>query len=147
MHVLIALLLGLLFGLGLIISGMTDPAKVLAFLDFAGLWDPSLGLVMAGAIGVAVWPFRQVGRRGQSWLGGGDPPAEAGAVDRSLIVGSVLFGIGWGLSGLCPGPALVGLGAGYLPAAVFVIAMIFGMEAYEWMRGAQKRRLKASAGK
>ena len=117
-------LLGLVFGLGLLLSGMTDPAKVIAFLDVAGRWDPSLALVMLGAIGVAIGPFQLAGRhRDQS----------VRQVDRPMLLGSALFGIGWGLGGFCPGPALLGLAAGYFPAAIFVLAMLLGMEIYQWL--------------
>ncbi|PKO88106.1 MAG: hypothetical protein CVU16_14585 [Betaproteobacteria bacterium HGW-Betaproteobacteria-10] len=124
-------LLGVVFGLGLIFSGMSNPAKVLAFLDIGGAWDPSLAFVMLGASGVAALLFAYAGKRGQSWLGAACSPLEKGAPDRGLIGGSLLFGIGWGLSGFCPGPALVGLGAGFAPAVLFVIAMLLGMAAYE----------------
>ena len=102
-----ALLAGLVFGLGLIISGMANPAKVQGFLDLAGAWDPSLALVMAGAIGAAFLPFRLAGQRKKSWLG--EPLHLPGTreITPRLVLGSLLFGIGWGLAGLCPGPALV----------------------------------------
>lgn len=137
---LVALLLGIVFGFGLILSGMTNPAKVLAFLDISGRWDPSLGLVMAGAIGLAIIPFQFVGKMRKSWLGGDLPPPGPGRPDAGLVFGSALFGIGWGLSGFCPGPALVGLGAGYLPAIAFSIAMVFGMDIHNWLLAAQQRR-------
>lgn len=140
-HIL-ALALGIVFGIGLILSGMTNPDNVLAFLDLAGLWNPSLGLVMAGAIAVAILPFRHAARMGKSCLGGKLWQPERTAVDLPLLVGSALFGVGWGLSGFCPGPALVGLGAGYRPAVAFTIAMIFGMEIHNWMIAAQQRRLE-----
>jgi len=136
-----ALALGIVFGLGLILSGMTSPANVLSFLDVAGLWNPSLGLVMAGAIAVAIIPFRYASRLGKTWLGGKLWLPERTEIDWRLLLGSALFGIGWGLTGFCPGPALVGLGAGYLPAIVFTIAMIFGMEIHNWLIAAQQRRL------
>lgn len=140
-QMLVALLSGLIFGLGLIASGMADPAKVLAFLDLAGRWDPSLAFVMAGAIGVALLPFRQAGRRSQSWLGADLPPPPSGRIDRRLLLGSALFGIGWGLSGFCPGPGLLGLGAAYRPAFVFVLAMLLGMIAFELLpKSADTRR-------
>ena len=140
MTLLISLLLGVTFGFGLILAGMTNPAKVLAFLDIAGNWDPSLALVMGGAIGVAAPASALARRRRTSGLGTPVPAAVPAALDSPLLVGSIVFGIGWGLSGFCPGPALVGLGAAYLPATAFVIAMVFGMEAYEWLlvaRGSQ----------
>lgn len=141
-----ALLLGMLFAVGLILSGMTNPDNVLAFLDFAGLWNPSLGLVMVGAIAVAILPFRHAVRMGRSWLGGKLWQPERTAVDPPLLLGSALFGIGWGLSGYCPGPALVGLGAAYLPAVAFTIAMVFGMEIHDWMITARRPETKKRHG-
>jgi hypothetical protein len=132
MNFLASLFSGLLFGAGLILSGMSDPAKVFGFLDVAGLWDPSLALVMAGAIGVALLPFSWARRLERSWLG--TPiafPANA-RVDRRLVLGSVIFGVGWGLSGICPGPALISLGSGYLPGAIFAVCMFLGMKISEW---------------
>ena len=143
MPLLISLLLGVIFGVGLILAGMNDPAKVLAFLDIAGNWDPSLALVMGGAIGVAAPAYALARRRATTWQGTPVPVEAPTPVDSSLLVGSIVFGIGWGLSGFCPGPALVGLGATYLPASVFVIAMVFGMEAYEWLIAARVRQLEA----
>ena len=128
---LAALFSGLVFGFGLILSEMSDPAKVIAFLDLAGNWDPSLLLVMAGAIGVAVVPFGFVRRVRHSLLGEPISLPEGGLVDRRLVLGSLLFGIGWGLAGICPGPALVSLGAGYLPGAIFAVSMFLGMKACE----------------
>ena len=131
----LATLSGLLMGCGLILSGMTDPGKVQAFLDVAGAWDPSLALVMVGAIGVASIPFRQARRLPHGLLNGRGPVLESGPIDTPLIVGSMLFGVGWGISGICPGPALVGIGAGYLPSTVFVICLLFGMEFHAWLSG------------
>lgn len=133
MALIVSFVLGLLFGIGLLLSGMTQPAKVKGFLDIAGAWDPSLALVMAGAISVALLPFRLGARRGKAWLGGDMPRQEALPVDAALIVGSLVFGIGWGLGGYCPGPALVGLGAGIPAAALFVLAMVLGIEARNWL--------------
>jgi uncharacterized membrane protein YedE/YeeE len=118
---------GLVFGLGLIVSGMSDPGKVIGFLDVAGAWDPSLALVMAGAILVGFFAFRLAGRRARNFLGGAMHLPAARDIDRRLVGGSVLFGIGWGLAGFCPGPALVSLGAGYEKAGVFAAAMLVGM--------------------
>lgn len=132
MTILLALLTGIIFGLGLLLSGMSNPAKVLSFLDVGGAWDPSLAFTMAGAIGVALPCFFWAKRHSFTWLGLPlELPAKA-EVDRKLIVGSVLFGIGWGLSGICPGPALVGLGGGFLPAAVFALGLYYGIEIYSW---------------
>jgi uncharacterized membrane protein YedE/YeeE len=121
---------GLVFGLGLILSGMSDPGKVKGFLDLAGAWDPSLAFVMAGAILVGFFAFRFAGRRAQSLFGGAMRLPTGSDIDRPLVLGSVVFGIGWGLAGFCPGPALVAFGAGIDAAAVFVAAMLLGMLAY-----------------
>jgi len=123
------LIAGLLFGLGLILSGMTDPAKVLGFLDLAGAWDPSFAFVMGGATAIAFVAFRVAGRRRTALSGELLHLPEAGRIDGRLIGGSVLFGIGWGLAGLCPGPALVDLGFLDGRAALFVIAMLAGAAA------------------
>jgi len=122
-----AFLAGLVFGLGLIVSGMADPAKVLAFLDIAGVWDPSLAFVMGGAIAIGFVAFRLAGQRTTTFLGTPLRLPVIGAADRPLLDGSALFGIGWGLAGLCPGPALVALGSGWGEAAIFVAAMLGGM--------------------
>ena len=118
---------GLVFGLGLILAGMTDPLKVKGFLDIAGAWDPSLALVMAGAIALAVVAFARVRGRERSWTGAAIEMPAPQAVDLRLVAGGVLFGIGWGIGGFCPGPALVALGSGMAEAAVFVLAMLAGM--------------------
>jgi uncharacterized membrane protein YedE/YeeE len=123
---------GTLFGLGLIVAGMNDPLKVLAFLDVSGRWDPSLALVMLGAISTAAAGFAFATRRRRTLLGVALQLPDRRQVDAPLLVGSVLFGVGWGLSGYCPGPGIVGLWAGSLPAAVFFIAMLFGIEAHAW---------------
>jgi uncharacterized membrane protein YedE/YeeE len=137
MPTITALLAGLMFGLGLLVSGMADPAKVLGFLDLAGPWDPSLALVMVGAIAVGTVAFSIAKRRQRSLLGQDMRLPAARQVDRRLIGGSLLFGAGWGLAGFCPGPALTALGMGEAKAAVFVAAMLAGMAAYE---GLQRRR-------
>lgn len=150
MKTLTALLAGLVFGLGLIVSGMADPAKVLGFLDLAGRWDPSLALVMAGAIAVGAIAFGLAGRRETTLLGEPMRLPPTRPIDTRLVFGSVLFGIGWGVAGLCPGPALVGLGMGLGPAAVFVAAMLAGMgvfEAVERVRHALLQRVKAAEAK
>ena len=127
MRELMALSSGLVFGLGLILGGMTDPGKVKGFLDVAGAWDPSLALVMGGAIAAGVFAFAAARRRSRSWSGDRmDIPANR-VIDARLIAGGVLFGTGWGLGGFCPGPALVAMSAGLGSAAVFVIAMLAGM--------------------
>ena len=131
MAIVASLLAGLIFGIGLVVSGMADPAKVLGFLDLAGAWDPSLALVMAGAIAVGALAFAIAGRRQQSLLGLPMQLPAARPIDRRLVGGSLLFGVGWGLAGFCPGPALVALGAGHAKAAIFVVAMIAGMGLFE----------------
>ncbi|AGW95117.1 MULTISPECIES: DUF6691 family protein [Cupriavidus] len=128
---LFALLAGLVFGIGLIVSGMANPAKVLGFLDLAGAWDPSLAFVMAGAVLVGVVAFALARRRARSWLGLPMHWPTASAVTLRLVLGSAAFGVGWGLAGFCPGPALVALGAGYAKAWGFVGAMLGGMALYE----------------
>lgn len=126
-----SLLAGLVFGLGLMVSGMADPAKVLGFLDLAGAWDPSLMLVMAGAVSVGLVAFALARRRTVSWLGAAMQLPTTRAIDRRLVGGSLLFGVGWGLAGFCPGPALVALGMGQRQALVFVAAMLGGMVVFE----------------
>jgi len=120
-------LAGLLFGLGLCLSGMIEPGKVLGFLDIAGLWDPSLAFVMGGAVLVAMAAFRSARGRHTTLSGGAFHYPEARGIDARLILGSLLFGAGWGLFGLCPGPALVDLGFLDSGAALFVLAMAGGM--------------------
>ncbi len=134
-----ALLAGVVFGIGLIISGMANPAKVLAFLDLAGNWDPSLVFVMAGAILVGVVAFAVARRRSASLLGLPMRMPTATVVDRRLVGGSLLFGIGWGLAGFCPGPALVTLGMRDYKAVVFVAAMLVGMGLFELLERGRRR--------
>ena len=126
-----SLLAGLVFGIGLILSGMADPAKVLGFLDLFGRWDPSLGLVMAGAVAVASVAFFLARKRTVSIFGAAMKLPTARQIDRRLVIGSALFGMGWGIAGFCPGPALVALGMGEAKAAVFVVAMLAGMGLFE----------------
>jgi uncharacterized membrane protein YedE/YeeE len=132
MLVLASLLAGLVFGLGLIVSGMANPAKVLGFLDLSGAWDPSLAFVMAGAIAVGMVAFMLARRRTVSILGAEMRLLSARHIDRRLIAGSLLFGIGWGIAGFCPGPGLVALGMGEVKALVFVAAMLAGMGIFEF---------------
>lgn len=139
MYSIAALAAGLVFGLGLIVSGMANPAKVLGFLDLAGRWDPSLALVMAGAIAVGAVGFAFAGRRARSLLGTPMSLPGTRGIDRRLVGGGVAFGVGWGLAGFCPGPAIVALGAGQGKAAVFVAAMIVGMLAFEWLERARTK--------
>lgn len=122
-----ALVAGLLFGIGLLLSGMANPQKVLGFLDLFGAWDPSLALVMAGAIAVGLPVFFIAGRRGRTLLGEQIQLPTRRDIDRPLVLGSLLFGIGWGLAGFCPGPAVVATGAGEPKALVFTLAMLAGM--------------------
>lgn len=131
MPLLTSLLAGLVFGLGLVLSGMADPAKVLGFLDLAGAWNPSLALVMVGAIAVGLVAFAIAKRRTSSYLGLPLTLPAAGLMDGRLVGGSLLFGAGWGIAGFCPGPALVALGMGEIKAAVFVAAMLLGMGLFE----------------
>ena len=131
MNAAFAFFSGLIFGIGLIVAGMANPAKVLGFLDLAGMWDPSLALVMAGAIAVGSVAFQLAKRRTLSLLGLSLRLPDARQIDRRLIVGSAVFGVGWGLAGICPGPGLVLLGSGELFGLVFVIAMLLGMGAFE----------------
>jgi len=131
MNAVCALVAGLLFGIGLIVSGMTDPSKIIGFLDLAGAWDPSLAFVMGGAILVGLIAFRIARKRRAPLLGGAMLLPTSRSIDRQLILGSVAFGVGWGLAGYCPGPAIVALGAGQDKAVVFTVAMIAGMALYE----------------
>ncbi|RJG19171.1 DUF6691 family protein [Massilia cavernae] len=131
MRMIASLAAGLVFGIGLIVSGMTDPSKVLGFLDIAGLWDPSLALVMGGAIAVAVPAFLLARGRGKSLLGDPMRLPTASRVDRRLVVGGLAFGLGWGLAGFCPGPALASLAAGGAKPAIFTAAMAAGMMMFE----------------
>lgn len=130
MNAAAAFVAGLLFGIGLIVSGMSDPGKVIGFLDVAGSWDPSLAFVMAGAILVGFFAFAFARRRTQAFLGGAMHLPGNRDIDHRLVGGSLVFGIGWGLAGFCPGPALVSFASGQEKAAVFVAAMLLGMLAF-----------------
>lgn len=131
MAILVQFLAGLLLGLGLVVSGMSDPAKVLNFLDLAAIpsggWDPSLAFVMAGAVAVGFFGFRAVLRRPRPLFEPAFtlPPTEG--IDARIVLGPAIFGIGWGLAGFCPGPAFVALGAGSPAGIGFVVAMFAGM--------------------
>ena len=130
---IIGLLAGLLFGCGLLLSGMTDPAKVQGFLDIFGAWDISLALVMGGGLLVAFIGVQIAKRQSKSWIGTPiDMPTKT-VISKKLLTGAMLFGIGWGLVGICPGPALVLLGTGQWQAFVFVPAMLLGMLIYQWL--------------
>jgi len=125
-----AFLVGLLFGLGLIISGMTDPSKVIGFLDLAGAWDPSLAFVMGGAVLIGAGAFTIAKKRQRSLLGAPMQLSDATRLDKPLLIGSLVFGVGWGISGFCPGPAVVSAAAGQPKAWIFVAAMLAGMALY-----------------
>ena len=129
---------GLVFGVGLIVSSMFNPAKVLAFLDLAGRWDPSLAFVMAGAVAVAAIAFAIAGRRKLTLLGEPLQLSSASNIDSRLVLGGLTFGVGWGLVGLCPGPALVVLGTGELKAIVFAAGMLAGMLVFEFLEHLRK---------
>lgn len=141
-HRISEFLVGLAFGVGLILSGMTDPAKVIGFLDLFGNWDPSLAFVMGGAIAVGVFAFAAARNRSDAILGGALNLPTSRDIDRRLVTGSLVFGVGWGLAGFCPGPALVALGMGVPKAVAFVLAMLAGMGLYEL---AESRRLRNAA--
>jgi hypothetical protein len=129
-----AFICGLLFGLGLLMAGMANPAKVLGFLDLAGIWDPSLALVMVGAIAVAFIAFRLSKKMPHSLLKAKFNWPEATAITRPLLVGSALFGLGWGLVGLCPGPALVLAGTGSVEGLVFIVFMLMGIRLVDYVQ-------------
>ncbi len=126
-----AFVAGLVFGVGLLVSGMVNPAKVLGFLDLAGAWDPSLALVMAGAVAVGAVAFAIAGKRASTLLGAPMALPMARGIDPRLVLGSLAFGVGWGVAGFCPGPAMVALGAGSVKALAFVAAMLAGMLIFE----------------
>ena len=124
---------GLLFGVGLMASGMTDPGKVIGFLDLFGAWDPSLALVMGGAVVVGFFAFALAKKRTTTFLGGALRFPTSTQMDKPLVIGSLLFGAGWGLGGFCPGPALVSMADGQSKAMLFVAAMLVGMLGFELM--------------
>lgn len=135
MTAVIALLAGVVFGLGLMLSGMGDPAKVQNFLDFFGHWDPSLGLVMGGAIAVGLVAFTWAKKRQTTLLGAPMQLPTATVVDGKLLTGAALFGVGWGLAGFCPGPAVMNLVTGHAQVWLFVAAMLVGMAVQHlWMQ-------------
>ncbi|HEY8048501.1 MAG TPA: DUF6691 family protein [Ramlibacter sp.] len=142
MNAFFSLVAGLVFGLGLIVSRMVDPAKVLGFLDLAGRWDPSLALVMGGAATVGLAGFAIAQRRARTLLGQPMRLPVTRRVDVRLVAGSAAFGVGWGLVGFCPGPAITAAGAGDPKAIVFVLAMLAGMGLYEFL---ERRRLAPEA--
>ena len=133
MFIFTSLLAGLVFGLGLIVSGMANPAKVIGFLDLTGNWDPSLALVMAGAIIISFFAFLVAQKRTRSLIGADMRLPGGRQIDRRLVVGGLLFGAGWGIAGFCPGPGLVALGMGEVKALVFVASMLTGMITFEFL--------------
>ena len=131
MSLLIATQSGLLFGIGLIAGGMTDPVKVKSFLDVFGAWDPSLALVMGGAIAVGLIGFNLASKRATSWTGIPMDLPKSTKIDWRLLLGGVLFGAGWGIAGYCPGPGIVAASSGSLAGGVFVLAMLVGMTVHD----------------
>ncbi|WP_395405509.1 DUF6691 family protein [Pseudoduganella sp. UC29_106] len=144
MQTLIALICGLVFGIGLILSGMTDPAKVTAFLDLAGDWDPSLAFVMLGAVAAAAPGFALAKRRRASVLGTPVQLPASTKIDRRLLIGSLAFGVGWGLAGYCPGPAINSLGRGSSAALIFTVSMLIGMAVFEGLERYRATRRPAT---
>ena len=140
-----AFLAGAVFGIGLIVSGMANPQKVLGFLDLAGAWDPSLMLVMGGAVAVGVVAFALARSRTASLIGLPMQLPAATQVDKRLVGGGLLFGVGWGLAGFCPGPALVALGMGEIKAVVFTVAMLAGMGLFELLERRTDVRFRRAA--
>lgn len=135
-----AFVVGLTFGIGLIIAGMANPAKVLAFLDLTGAWDPSLALVMVGAIGTSAVGYAIARKRQRAILGGVIDIPASDALDKPLLIGSALFGIGWGIAGICPGPAFVLLGTGSAKGAASAAAMLLGMGLFAAMQTHDRQR-------
>jgi uncharacterized protein len=139
------LLTGFIFGLGLCLSRMTDPAVVQGFLDIAGAWDPTLLFVMGGGVAVAFVGYRYVLQRKQPLWAPRFPSPPAGRIDAPLLSGAAIFGVGWGLSGYCPGPAVVSLASGRRQILLFVAAMVIGMIAVRWMRTSRSASMRAAA--
>ncbi len=130
--VLLAYAVAFLFSCGLLVSGMTDPRRVLDFLDVSGSWNPALALVMGGAV-LSAWPFfRYAHRRQHTWLGDAFQWPDTRRIDTRLILGAALFGLGWGVTGLCPAPALVMLASGSAYILVFVVSLAIGMRLVAW---------------
>lgn len=145
MKLVMALVAGLLFGLGLIVSGMTNPAKVVGFLDLAGAWDPSLAFVLGGAVLVGAATYPHVVKRPKSLLQEVLRLPTATRIDSRLVIGSITFGIGWGLAGYCPGPALASLVQGGVQPTLFVLAMVAGMLLFEVFERASHKLQKCFA--
>ncbi len=142
---LAAFVSALVFGIGLIVSGMFNPAKVLGFHDLAGTWDPSLAFVMAGAVAVGAVAFHFASKRKVSLLGAPMQLPAGRRIDRRLILGSTLFGVGWGIAGFCPGPVLVALGMGEVKAIVFTVAMLAGMAVFTLLEHRARTAMPADA--
>ncbi|WP_434155494.1 YeeE/YedE family protein [Pseudomonas sp. JZ134] len=132
MKIIMALIAGIVFGIGLIVSGMTNPAKVQQFLDIRGPWDPSLAFVMGGAILVGLVAFRFASKRKHSLLGDVMRLPAATQIDRRLVLGGLAFGTGWGLAGYCPGPALASLAIGGAKPLIFTVAMLAGIGIFKF---------------
>jgi len=139
MYTAASFLVGLVFGLGLIVAGMANPEKVLGFLDLAGAWDPSLALVMAGAVAVGSGAYALMRQRTRTLLGAPVRLPVERAIDRPLVLGSLVFGVGWGLAGICPGPALVLAGYGAIKGLVFLAAMLAGSALFELLMQNRQR--------
>jgi uncharacterized membrane protein YedE/YeeE len=138
----VSFLSGIVFALGLGISGMTRPIKVIGFLDLAGNWDASLALVMIGAIAVYFTAYRLIRKRSAPLLAGKFSVPERKDIDLNLILGAAIFGTGWGLGGFCPGPAITSLVSGATPVAVFVIAMAAGIYLHSMVTGLSRFRIR-----
>lgn len=135
MKILSAFIAGLIFGIGLILSGMTNPRKIIDFLDITGQWDPTLVFVMAGALAVSAFAFRYMKDRNQTCLKQEVQLPSSKQIDRRLVLGSIAFGVGWGIAGYCPGPALTSLLTWQLEAFIFVLSMLVGMGIYARIEG------------
>ncbi|HEU0221724.1 MAG TPA: DUF6691 family protein [Paracoccaceae bacterium] len=142
MRRIVSFLSGLLLGLGLLVSDMADPARVQAFLDLLGAWDPTLAFVMAGAMAVSFVGWRIAATRPTALLGGPLPAAPSPVIDRDLVLGSAIFGIGWGLAGICPGPGILGLATGRAEFLIFFASMVVGIAL--WNAGTGRTRLRAA---
>jgi len=141
MQAISAALAGLLFGIGLILSGMTDPARVRGFLDLAGAWNPSLLFVMGAALGVGLVAFAVAARRRSSLLGAPMQLPPPSPIDRRLVLGALTFGVGWGIAGFCPGPALASIAAGSTDALLFTAAMLAGMALFALRERITRKRI------
>ncbi|WPA91303.1 DUF6691 family protein [Providencia zhijiangensis] len=138
MPIIIALVSGVLFGLGLLLAGMGNPAKILAFLDITGNWDPSLLVTMAVAMVISGIAFQLVKKRKTSILNCSLQIPSSKIIDKKLVIGSVLFGLGWGLGGICPGPAILLTGMGLTQGILFTLAMIAGMAIFQLFQRTEK---------